>query len=905
MQCPNCQRENRSGALFCIFCGAPMPSESKPPLAPRSAQIPTQGVPTLGEEVHQLRELLTIINNRLAAVERRLDITVPAPEPRAAPPTREIPESVPAAATAPDIEVMPGPVAEIAPAPAVPFPAPPPAAPRQPREWEQILGGNWLARIGVIALFIGIAFFVKFAIDVNNEWLGPTIRIVLVIIIGLIMIGAGYYWRKRYVTFSQALDGGGIGVLYLGIFAAFAYFQILNFYLAVALLFIISGGSAALALRQNSMALAIIGILGAFLAPFLLGAFEPVRAGGPAAGTGFQILVYVMVVDLGVIALSTFRNWRWFTLLALFGSVLAFSAWQGQYSKTATLLVSQGSLTILFLIFVGATMLYHIVWRRTPRPFDYALMLINAAVYFGMSYGLMWTHLREWMGGFSLLIALFYGGLAYAAIRRGAGDTRLGFFALGIALIFLTIAVPVQLGNRAWTTIAWAAEGTVLMWLAIRFRIIQFRYESYAVFAATAIRLLFFDTFVNHRTFYPVVNERVLAFVFSIAALYLTGYLLWREKGDAGETKAYGYSYPVFLVAANLFTLWLIGAEIITYTSRPLVHSILPPILLIVLAGATTLYRLIWRRPPGTSDLVLIALNAAFYLGISTPLWHNFRAWMGGIYLVLAIFYGALAYFALRRNTRKDVFGLVALGIALAFVTLAIPVQFRDRAGTTIAWAVELVVFIWLSSRLRVRLFYFCGYGVLALMVGRLLSFDATVNVRTFTPVLNERFLAFCIGIAAVYLTAYLLRRERNTLPGWRTPFITLIVVANVLTVLLFSLELWDYFGSLLIALKAGRYTGPSLNNLRNVQNLSLTAVWAIYAVILLVIGIRKRLRLLRIGALALLLVTIIKVFTYDVWHLQVIYRIIALVGLGVLLLASGYLYQRYSRTIRGFLVKE
>jgi hypothetical protein len=157
-------------------------------------------------------------------------------------------------------------------------------------------------------------------------------------------------------------------------------------------------------------------------------------------------------------------------------------------------------------------------------------MVINAAAYFGISYGLMHEDLREWMGSFTLLLALLYGDLAYLAVRRGAENFRLSLFARGIALIFLTIAIPIQLGDKAWTTIALVAEGAVLMWLYLRLRISHFRVYSYAVFAIVAIRLMFFDTSVGMRHFQPVFNERFLAFVVSIAAMYLTSYFLWRQQ---------------------------------------------------------------------------------------------------------------------------------------------------------------------------------------------------------------------------------------------------------------------------------------------------------------------------------------------------------------------------------------
>jgi uncharacterized membrane protein len=548
-------------------------------------------------------------------------------------------------------------------------PAAPPARakPAKPGEWEQILGGNWLARIGVLSLIIGVAFFLKFAFD--NNWIGPIVRIIMGVVAGLAMLGGGYFWRRRYPVFAQTLSGGGIGLLYLSFFATFYFFSLISFYPAIILLFLVSAGSAVLAIRQDSMALAILGIVGAFIAPFVLSL--PTPGVSQATGQGIQLLAYIMVVDLGVLILSTFRNWRWFTLLALAGSLIAFAGWYDQFGHRVSLLTSEGSLTIIFLIFVAATTLFHVVWRRPSLPFDYALMIINAIAYLGISYGLMWDGLRSWMGGFTLLLALFYVGLAYTVVRRGLENARLASFAQGVALALITIAVPVQFTDRVWTPIVWAVEGTLLVWLS---------------FASNVSRLR-------------------------------------------------NFSYAVFI-----------------------------------------------------------------------------------------------------------------------------------------------------------------------LMAGRLLVYNATLDMRTYRPVLNERFLAFLVGILATYLVAYLFWRQRETLPGRNVPASIFVIVANFLTIWLLSFEVWDYFGSRLAALTWSQNTG---NALRNARNLSLSALWAIYAVILLVIGILKRIRLLRLIGLALLSIPILKVFLYDIWALSLLYRIIAFIGLGLLLLAIAYLYQRHSQAIRGFLAKE
>jgi len=526
-------------------------------------------------------------------------------------------------------------------------------------------------------------------------------------------------------------------------------------------------------------------------------------------------------------------------------------------------------------------------------------MMINAAAYFGISYGLMHEDLRAWMGSFTLVLALLYGGLAYLAVRRGAETFRLSLFARGIALIFLTIAIPIQLGDKAWTTIALVAEGTVLMWLYLRLRISHFRVYSYAVFAIVAIRLMFFDTSVGMRHFQPVFNERFLAFVVSIAAMYLTSYFLWRQQQEKGRK----LGYPVFLVAANIFSLWVIAAEVISYRHIPVtLQGSLSLIILLVLAGVTILYHVVWRRVPRVFDLVLMVISAAAYFGISGLLWEDLRTWMGSLYLVLALFYAGLAYIAIRRGAEYTRLGSFSLGIALVFLTVAIPVQLGDTAWTTIAWAAELVVLVWLSFALRLPQLRNYSYAVSVILAGRLLFFDTSIDLNNFRPLLNERFLAFLTGIAAMYLAAYLLWRERKTLPEWNIPASTFLVAANFFSLWLLSFEVWDYFGSQLALTPVESTTAIGL---QNAQNLSLTVLWTVYAVILLVIGIVKRWRLVRLGALALLAIPIIKVFVYDVFALERVYRIVAFVGLGILLLVSAYLYHRYSKAIRGFLVKQ
>ena len=392
MRCPSCGRENPESNAFCIHCGTDLtpqpPAEEGPgPDVPSDDATDEVTLVKLQGQVRVLRQEVSEIRAVLALQ----GIRVRAPAHRQVRREAGWGKPVSAASAASDRTAAP----------------PPPAEPPGPRPWERfqvdwevILGGNWLARIGVLAVVIGTGFFLKLAFD--NNWIGETGRVVLGMTGGLAMLGAGEFWQKRYAAYAQALAGGGVALLYLSIFAAFALYDLIDLFPAVGFLFLISAASAGLAIRYESVTLAIIGIFGAFSAPFILGGSSPgsrglvqpldelgamasgassVSRAGASSGSGALLLAYIIVVDLGVLALSTFRNWRWLTLLALLGSLAAYGLWYGEYGDSTSLLVSQGSLTIMFLIFVGATTLFHIVWRRAPKAFDHSLMVINVAAY--------------------------------------------------------------------------------------------------------------------------------------------------------------------------------------------------------------------------------------------------------------------------------------------------------------------------------------------------------------------------------------------------------------------------------------------------------------------------------------------------------------------------------------------
>ena len=567
MQCANCSGENSRGSSFCIHCGKALVSDGTGADAPDTPD--TQGGSgNLDSRLQSLNLRLSSLEARLANLERRLGVssTSRAPSPagtaardaavHARPPRR--PQRPPTPAQALREETV-----------AVSEAFEP--EPSQAVDWEQVIGGNWLARVGVLALILGVAFFLKLAFD--NDWIGPTGRVALGAVGGLAMMGAGEFWQKRYPGYARALSGGGVGLLYLSTYAAFAIFDLIDIYPAVVLLLIESVVSAVLALRYESNALAIIGVAGAFCAPFVLGASDlEGRASSSSDGAGYDLIAYVLAVDVGVLVLSTFRRWYWFRLTALLASLASYGIWYIEFGDAAGALGAEIALTCIFLVFVGVTTFFHLIWVRGPGTLDLSLMTFNATAYFAISYALLFNEYRDWMGGFSLAIAVFYLGMAYIALRRSPENARLSLFAFGIGVIFLTIAIPVQLDDMAWTTVGWATQGTVLIWLSFATKSHAPRFFGYGLFVLVAVKLLSFDTLISVSDDDPVLNVRFLAFSMSIAALYLCSFAIWRSADQLTALERRAWSvYPILVIAANFLTLWIFTAEVMDFFDQRLV----------------------------------------------------------------------------------------------------------------------------------------------------------------------------------------------------------------------------------------------------------------------------------------------------------------------------------------------
>ena len=242
---------------------------------------------------------------------------------------------------------------------------------------------------------------------------------------------------------------------------------------------------------------------------------------------------------------------------------------------------------------------------------------------------------------------------------------------------------------------------------------------------------------------------------------------------------------------------------------------------------------------------------------------------------------------------------LFALRSAI-FAAVLIPTQV-EGVWIAVGWLAESIFFLWLSFTVRMREMRWFAYGLLAATIIRLLGWDTfDIDLETFLPVLNWRFLAFVAGVATLYGAAWLEYRRSGDLPEEVTEvermaaLPALLVLANLATLWLLSAEI-------IASAESGRFdlSGEVSENL---ASLGLSLLWAVYAAALITLGVARRWRWVRVAGLALLAAPVVKLFAFDSRLLEQEFRVIAFLALGLLLVAGGLLYQRYSRVVRGFL---
>jgi uncharacterized membrane protein len=284
--------------------------------------------------------------------------------------------------------------------------------------------------------------------------------------------------------------------------------------------------------------------------------------------------------------------------------------------------------------------------------------------------------------------------------------------------------------------------------------------------------------------------------------------------------------------------------------------------------------------------LSVLALNGIVYYGAAYALLNrHYHAYLGFLAVMVAGAYlGFGAYLHRKRasageDTRPV---LLSLGMSLCFITLAIPIQFTGFT-ITITWSAQATVLTWIGLRFQSQRAMEGALFVFALVLIRLSVIDSFMfmDARAYPLLWNRRFVTFAAAALSLLAAAYWTSRMSR-------PVALLEYFAGQM-VLLWGLTM-EIIGW------AERSTPPQ--NLVSVETVSISILFGVYAVILVSVGVGTRTAINRIAGLGLIGLVIVKLYLFDVWQLERVYRISAFVALGLLLMGTSFLYSRFRRLI-------
>src|SRR3990167_7298930 len=387
----------------------------------------------------------------------------------------------------------------------------PSSSPQIPKGDVESYVGRWiLGIVGVVAILFGTSFFLKYAFE--NGLIGPAGRVAMGVVGGVLLIFLGEYLRPRLVKYSFILSGGGLGLLYLSTYGAFWYYDFIGQGTAFGFMSLITLFGVVLAVWVDAIPISAISIFGGFLTPFLL---------STGVSNDFGFFMYLAILNLTVLAVAFFKKWHALIQLGFVLTILNFISWYGSYYKTEKLFFAIFVLSAFYVIYALAGVIANIANKKLADSNDLFILTTNPAWYFGWLYFLLQSKYELSLGFIAVILGAFYILLAYIASNLRSEDKKLTLFLGAIAVVFLTIAIPLELKQNA-ITIAWAIEAALLFALGAYLRNEGMRIFSLGVLIISLIRLFAYDSLnLQLNSFIIFFNKRFFTYLMIILGLIL------------------------------------------------------------------------------------------------------------------------------------------------------------------------------------------------------------------------------------------------------------------------------------------------------------------------------------------------------------------------------------------------
>ncbi len=791
------------------------------------------------------------------------------------------------------------------------------------RTIEWFTGGNTIVRVGLVVLFVGLVFLARL---VANAGLFPLeARLATVGLIGAALLGVGFVKRTERPDFALHLQGGGVAVMYLTVFAAARIYEVMPPLAAFAFMILFAALGAYLAVIQDSKVMALASFLGGYAVPVLLGG---------ESKTPLGLFSYITILNLAVMGIAWKKSWRVLNLLGFFATFGLATVWGFGAYQDRHFLICEVFLALSVAIYLATALLYaHNTPGKLGNVTDSTLLFGTALAGFGLQAGLV--HDRPFAAAWSALVfgAVYLGVAWWAMQRRKQGMGLLSECMLAIGVGFVTLAIPLALDVK-WVGASWALEGAGAFWVGAR----QARWmpRAFGLVLQVLGAILALSTLEPNVSAVPLFNNGVFGPLLIALPLLFSAWLLrqtWPHSGsrwaETWEPVEAAMAKPWFLAGfgfAALAAIQEVNRALPAATSEDWPQPVFSEwqatlVGLLALLGLMALANWIGRKRdwpvatwPGRVSLILIALAypASLVMGRSVTDLPDLLGWIAALGIHLRMLQlrdlanlpersrwdagmhtlGALVLTGMLADALYQLIESASLWntswAGVVFLLSATAVLFgltrwagRGASGGTerFGWPLHphARAYWWRAGTVLAALTYFG-----ALTAGWFAAGDA--EPLPYVPVLNPIDLAVGLAIAALAYRREVLKSAdpQPRLSAWiagngglgALALLGFVAVNGiwVRTAHHFMGVPWDY----------STLSSPTVLT-------GFSILWTLIAMGLMLYAQRKEMRIPWIAGASLLGVVVAKLLFVDMSRAEGIARIVAFIGVGVLMLLIGY----------------
>jgi len=428
------------------------------------------------------------------------------------------------------------------------------------RDLEKFIGENLVNKIGIAILVLGIAFFVKYAID--KDRINESGRVVIGLLSGGILIGMAHYYRNTYRSFSSVLVGGGLSVLYFSIAFAFHQYHLIGQTPAFIYMVIISAGGVLLSLFYNRQELAILATIGGFVTPFLVSTGQE---------NYVALFTYLGILNTGLMVLAWFKRWPAINTIALFFTTFIYAGWLIKrivFEDPSPLPYRDALLfaTLFYFLFVVMNIINTIRLKKRFTAFDFIILLSTNFLYYtaGMVILEHWNE-GSYEGIFTAGLGMINGLLAFIFYNKKNTDRNFIALMIGLSLTFISLTAAIQF-DANFVVLFWAAESVILYWLYRRSSMKLLRWASFMLVTLMIAGLLWNWAIVYFNEPVPVlINKGFITALAASVALFILYDRIRKTETSSIDNKYLGSVAGNRVQLAAILVAWLAGALEIIY----------------------------------------------------------------------------------------------------------------------------------------------------------------------------------------------------------------------------------------------------------------------------------------------------------------------------------------------------